>query len=366
VTPDSPFGIGLIGAGGFGTFCLQAFEELVEARVVAVADVDVERARKVAPEGARVYGDYQTLLADGAVDIVAINTPPFLHGRMVQEAAEAGKHIFVEKPLATSMEKAWAAAQAVQESRVRLGINYVLRRHPLHRLAAQLIHGQVFGPLQYWSLENLATDEALLPGHWFWDKERSGGIHVEHGVHFFDLCNYLAGAPPDSVTGWELQRADGRADRVGATLIYGQGLVATFYHSFNRINCLEETTIRLHCARGSLVLEGWIPTRLSLTGLVDETALALLERLQGDGLQIEQRFTGAESEFSHGGVTERLTVAVGGEVTAPQRQLEYRRAIKAGMRDLVGAIREGREPEVGLEDALQSLAVALVASDIRS
>ena len=359
--PDTPLHIGMIGAGGFGAFCLRAFAAMDEVRVVAVADVEVERARAVAPEGARVYGDYRELLQDEAVDIVAINTPPFLHGRMVQEAAALGKHVFVEKPLATSMDEARAAAQAVQEAGVRLGINYVLRRHPLHRLAAELIRGQVFGPLQHFSLENLATDEVLLPGHWFWDKVRSGGIHVEHGVHFFDLCNQVAGGPPDSVTGWELSRSDGRADRVGATLTYGQGLVANFYHSFNRIRRLEETTIRLHCARGILVVEGWIPTRLSLAGLVDEAGLGLLQRLLGDGLQVEERFTGAEGEFSHGGVAERLAAAVRAEASAPERQLEYQRAIQAGMRDLVQAIKEGREPEVGLDDAMQSLAVALAA-----
>ena len=74
-----PLGVGLVGAGGFGEFCSAAFQEMREVRLVAVADVHEERAAACAPPDARVYRDYAGLLADPAVDIVAINTPPHLH-----------------------------------------------------------------------------------------------------------------------------------------------------------------------------------------------------------------------------------------------------------------------------------------------
>ena len=83
----TPLGLGLIGAGGFGAFCLAAFGEMSEVAVVAVADVDEARAAQIARPGARVHADYKALLADPAVDIVHIATPPALHGRMAREAA---------------------------------------------------------------------------------------------------------------------------------------------------------------------------------------------------------------------------------------------------------------------------------------
>ncbi|MCZ7573444.1 MAG: Gfo/Idh/MocA family oxidoreductase [Ardenticatenaceae bacterium] len=358
-----PFGVGLVGAGGFGAFCLEAYSELPEVRVVAVADTDLERAQRVAPPRATVSSDYRALLADPAVQIVAINTPPFLHGPMARQAAEAGKHIFVEKPLATSLEEAVAAVEAARAAGVTLSVDYVLRHHQLHRLAAEVVKSRALGAFQHWSLENFATDDNLPPDHWFWDHSRSGGIHVEHGVHFFDLCTHLAGTAPDEVAGCAQQRPDGRVDRVSATVRYGRRVLATFYHSFNQIGRFERTTIRLNFARGHIVTEGWIPTDLTLWGVVDEAGLGRLEALFGDRLEVRERFHGAASTVQHGGVTEHLAAAVAAEARAPERQLEYKRAVQAGMRDLVAAIRDNRPPEVSAADGLLSLAVALAASD---
>jgi len=363
---SAPLGLGLVGTGGFGAFCLEAYGEMPEVAVVAVADVDLARARAVAPAGARVYGDYGQLLADAAVQIVAICTPPYLHGTMARQAAEAGKHIFVEKPLATSLEEAVAAVQAARDAGLQLSVDYVLRHHPLHLLAAKVVRSGALGPLQHFSLENFAADDKLLPDHWFWDQARSGGIHVEHGVHFFDLCNHLVGGAPDEVTGCVQRRPDGRVDRASATVRYGDRVLATFYHSFNQIGRFERTIIRLNCSRGHMVIEGWIPTELTLWGVVNEEGLATLRSLFGDRLRIGERFEGAARVVHHGGVTEEITAVVEAQASAPDRQLEYKRAIQAGMRDLVAAIREKRQPRVSPDDALLSLAVALAANEATS
>jgi predicted dehydrogenase len=364
---EPPLGLGLVGAGGFGEFCLAAYVEMDEVAVVGVADMDLGRARAVAPSRARVYGEYGDLLADGDVQIVAINTPPYLHGRMARQAAEAGKHIFVSKPLATSMDEAVAAVKAARAAGVQMGIDYVLRYHPLHRLATEVIRNGGLGEFQHWSLENFAAADNLLPDHWFWDLERSGGIHVEHGVHFFDLCNHLAGEFPDEVYGCAQRRPDGRVDRASAMVRYGDRVTATFYHSFNRIGRFEETTIRVDCARGHLVIEGWIPIKLSLTGTVDKEGLDALGRLFDDGQQgrrftIRERFHGAEASIHHGGMDDRVIAVVEANASTPDRQQAYKQCIQAGIRDLVKAIASGGSPEVGAEDGLTSLAVALAAS----
>jgi predicted dehydrogenase len=324
---SKPLKLGLIGAGNFGSFCLQAYCELPEVRLVAVADIDLPRARRIAPQDIPVYADYRELLADQNVKAVAITTPPDLHARMVKEAAEKGKHVFVEKPLATSMTEAKKAVAAAQAAGVRLGINYVLRHHRLHQLAATVVKKLALGLFQFWSLENFATDDTLLPDHWFWNPERSGGIHIEHGVHFFDLCNQLAGRQPDYICGGRQQRPDGRIDRVSATIRYGDDVLATFYHSFNQIGRFEQTTIRLGCTRGHMVIEGWIPTRLTLNALVDESGLDLLKDLFGAGLQIKERFAGATTNMSHGGSIDHIVAEVQAVANEPERQLAYKRAI---------------------------------------
>lgn len=358
-----PLELGLIGAGGFGAFCLEAYQEMAEVRVAAVADIVEDRARSTAPEDAAVYLDYQALLADPRITIVAINTPPHLHAPMAIEVANAGKHIFVEKPLATSLPDAMKAKGAASDARVKLGINYVLRHHPLHRLAMAVVRSRALGQFQHWALENFAADDTLPSNHWFWDLDRSGGIHVEHGVHFFDLCNQLSGRSPDHVSGSYQAREDGRIDRVSAALRYGNEVLATFYHSFNQIGRFERTTIRIGCARGHIVIDGWIPTRLTLSGLVDESGLSTLVDYLGDRLRVIDQFDGAEAIMTHGGLTDRISAVVQATAEETDRLLAYKRAIQTGMRDLVEAIYTGQPLQVSPDDAIQSLVVALAASD---
>jgi len=357
-----PLGVGLVGAGGFGVFCIAAFEALREVEVCAVADVDRGRAEAAAPQGAAVYEDYAALLADPRVQIVAINTPPALHAPMAIQAAQAGKHIFLEKPLATTVEDGRAVIEAARRAGVQITIDYVQRFHPLHELAQAIVRSGALGPLRRFALENFATDEALLPGHWFWDPALSGGIHVEHGVHFIDLCNQLAGQA-DTVWGMAQRRTDGREDRVFAGVHYGDEVIASFYHSFNQIRPVERTTIRLACAHGDLTIQGWIPETLHVAGLVRDDGLAALEGLLGAPVEVLERYAGERATFRHGGTTETLNASIQATVDAPDRQGHYRRAIQQGMRALAAAVRGEALLTVRAEDGLASLAVAVAATE---
>jgi len=104
---QSAVGIGLVGAGAFGEFCLAAFAEMSEVRIVAVADTDLARAQNAAGHYQAVaYPTLDALLADPQVQIVALNTPPFLHGAQGLAVLNAGKHLFCEKPLALNAHQA--------------------------------------------------------------------------------------------------------------------------------------------------------------------------------------------------------------------------------------------------------------------
>jgi predicted dehydrogenase len=360
---NQPLGLGLIGAGAFGSFCLQAFIGMEEISVVAVADIDESTARAVAPQGTQVYSDLDQLLEDENVDIVAINTPPYLHGDMIISAAEAGKHIFVEKPLAISFEEAQRALKTVRKSGVQLSIDYVLRQHPLHRLAAKVIRSQALGQFQHWSLENFATDENLPADHWFWDQSKSGGIHVEHGVHFFDLCNHFAGRAPSEVSGFEQHRPDGRIDRVGAVVRYGEAVLASFYHCFNQLQRGERTTIHLGFSRGQILLEGWIPTRLTLHGFVTGQGEEIFSDLFTENIQFKEKLKSEGILPNQAEQNAQTLVEVSATKLAPDRQMDYQKSIQAGVRNLVAAIRGEQSLEVTAENGLLSLAIALQARE---
>ena len=344
-------GIGLVGAGRFGAFCVDAFAGLAGGRVAAVMDSDRARAADVAPDGAAVHDDFDSLLDDDGVDIVHIGTPPSLHGAMARRAAERGKHVFVEKPLATTLGEARAAIEAAQDNGVQLSIDYVLRHHPLHRLAIDLSRTGALGGLQHFSLENFASSENLADDHWFWDPQASGGIHVEHGVHFIDLCLALIGAEPDSVAGTAHRRSDGRVDRVSALVGFGDRAAASFFHSFNRTGEAERTAIRLAFEHGHATIHGWIPTSLQMDGRVSPDAVSTLRVLFGDGLRATVP-----------GAANPLEVGVEAAATAPDRQGAYRAAVRSGMSDLIAAIEGVRPLQVTPADGLRSLEVAIRAS----
>ena len=74
-----------------------------------------------------------------------------------------------------------------------VGINYVMRYDPLYQIVEQVALGGVLGRLTHVEFQNYASDEGLDDGHWFWDRQQSGGIFVEHGVHFFDIIGAIIG-----------------------------------------------------------------------------------------------------------------------------------------------------------------------------
>ena len=113
--------IGLIGAGGFGQAHLRAYRELGDqAQVVAVCDIDAAVAERVAREvGAEAYTDPGALLAAAPVDAVDICTPHDQHAALTIAAAEHGKHVLVEKAMATSLAECRAMVEAAQAGQSR-------------------------------------------------------------------------------------------------------------------------------------------------------------------------------------------------------------------------------------------------------
>src|SRR5262245_59782132 len=212
---QSPVGIGLAGAGVYGEFCLEAFAEMPEVRIVAVADVDTKRAERMAARyNAQAYSDLKTMLENPAVEIVALNTPPFLHGPQGLEVIEAGRHLFCEKPLATTIVEGARLIEAARFRGIRLTVDYVMRHNPYWAAAAALAHTSVLGRLRHTDLANHAAGLSLPANHWFWDKSKSGGIWIEHGVHFFDAFSWVSMQVGDVVGARSYVRGDGATDRV--------------------------------------------------------------------------------------------------------------------------------------------------------
>ncbi len=124
---------------------------------------------------------------------------------------------------------------------------------------------------------NRAGDAGLPPEHWFWDESISGGIFVEHGVHFFDLLHAWLGEQ-ELLDAWQLHRPQSQIiDQVGCDVRYGEQTTVDFYHGFHQPTPLDEQEVRLIFERGEVRLIGWIARELTLRAVMSRTHLEQLQ-----------------------------------------------------------------------------------------
>jgi predicted dehydrogenase len=358
-------GYALVGASGFGDYCLSHFSTMAEVRPVAVWNRTAEKAARLATRyGLRHYQSYDELLADGAVDIVHVATTPALHAEQTLKALRSGKHVLVEKPMALRAEDADEIVRVAGERGLHVAVNFMMRFGPLAEGLRRLITERPLGALLRGQLLNCAGDEGLVPGHWFWDAKKSGGIFVEHGVHFFDLVASWLG-PGKVVAAQQFLRPGSEViDQAACTAVYGEQASFSFYHGFHQAARLDRQELTLVFERGEARLRGWVADRLELTALVEQHArealgsifpsaqVHLLEDLSGRIVRRRWR------EESMGQLLELEWSAAG------DRDEVYGAALKGLMRDLVRAIREepsGSGPLAGAEEGRVALQAALEA-----
>jgi predicted dehydrogenase len=278
---DPELGLGVIGCGGFGLFALQQFVQSPGIRLAGMAGT----ARPAALAAARRFGledfdDLHALLRRASVDIVYIATPPFLHYEQAKSALEAGKHVICEKPLALRVEQADELIAKARTSDLLIVANLMQRYNPLFDIVGEVIQRRPLGELLHGYFENYASDENLPPKHWFWDRELSGGIFIEHGVHFFDMFSGWLGAGHVAAAQASC-RESGIEDQVQCTVRYGSVCV-NFYHGFHQTGRMDRQELRLIFERGDLLLTGWVPTHARIHAIADETSTRELTEIFRD------------------------------------------------------------------------------------
>ncbi len=144
------FGCAVIGVGWMGERHARVWAELPMTRLVCVYDVNATRAKEIAQRyGAEVAGSLEEAVDRQDVHIVSVCTPDDQHLRPCLAAAQAGKHLLVEKPLATNLEDADAIIDASRKAGVKLMVGHILRFDPRYAQARQLVAEGAVGDLIY-------------------------------------------------------------------------------------------------------------------------------------------------------------------------------------------------------------------------
>jgi 1,5-anhydro-D-fructose reductase (1,5-anhydro-D-mannitol-forming) len=232
-----------------------------DTRMVAVCSRDLTRARAYASDFGfeRAYDSYSELLDDDDVDVVYLATPNQLHESQTVQAAQAGKHVLVEKPMALTSAGAQRMVDACRERGVKLGVGFHLRHHPAHvQLRSLLRKGRLGKPL----LINLQWVKAnALRDGWWRDPAQVGAyVTMARGVHLIDLLAFLTGQQPLEVSATSDGQRDDRPleDTILVTLRLPGDAFGHLVGS--RVFQSAENTLEVFCSEGRALAIGTIGT----------------------------------------------------------------------------------------------------------
>lgn len=188
----------LVGAGIFGSFQAQAFSEMPHAELVGICDLNIKRAQELADKFhiKEVYSDFETMLEKCDCDFVSIATPDHLHAPLTIAAANAGKHILVEKPFATTKEDLFAMREAINRSGVRVMCDLHNRSSQPFALAKAAIDDGSVGKV-YNMYIRLNDNKSVATDMLSWSSKSS--VLWFLGSHSLDILCYLCGSRPKTV-----------------------------------------------------------------------------------------------------------------------------------------------------------------------
>lgn len=330
MTTSGPLGFGMIGCGEIAVRTAGGIAESADARIVGCMDVNADLAADLAGSaGARHTTDLDELLAWPEVEAVVISTPHALHAPQGIKAAEAGKHVLVEKPIATTTAAARDLIAACESAGRTLGVQFVLRSLAGNVRARDLVQRGAIGEVVHVNIRTLSSKD---PSYWTggftgrasttWRQDREmagGGILIMNCIHFIDLVRYI--------TGLEFER------------VYAEyGTYAT------DVNVEDHITVSGRLSNGGL---------LSVVG-----SSCAPGRGKGNGTYI----IGSHGQIADGS---RIYTTLDGFGVPVGEWTEFEGGGGNGRREcidaFVAAVREGSAPLAGGPDGLRSLAVVTAA-----
>ncbi len=312
--------VGIIGFGYTGRLHLAAWNAVNGAEVAGVAETRPS-AQDGCPAGVRWFHEYADLLASD-IDAVSVCLPTSLHCRVVQDALAAGKHVLVEKPIATTLEDAEAMIEAANRADKRLFVGMTHRFYPEVLAAKKLVDDGAIGEIvmiRDCILEHFGFLDS--PG-WYFDRDiAGGGVVLSSGIHMVDRVLWFAGEVPTAVSGTTSHAFFRRdvEDAAQMNLRFASGRTAQIAFGFLPQPHPLVCDLELTGTKGSIVVHTW-------QGYEHRTAA---------GVKVHHIY---ESE-SH---AEKVSVGLKGECE------EFR-----------DAIREGRDPRPSVEESTRALRVIL-------
>ena len=255
---------GIIGPGSIARRFADDLRKSSAGQLVAIGARDPNRPGLAAAfPGARIHTGYEALLADSNVDIVYIATPHPFHAEWSIRAAEAGKHVLVEKPMAVNAADAEASIAAARKAGTFMGEAFMYRLHPITRKIAELVTSGIIGDLRMiHSSFGLQMEEFRPRGHLLYAEELAGGGILDIGCYPVSMARFIAGVAagkpvldPVTIHGDARLGPEGVDEWSSAMLTFENGILAQVSCA---ISVALDNTLRIYGATGWLeVLDFW-------------------------------------------------------------------------------------------------------------
>lgn len=188
---------GILGCGSWGARHADVMAGLADTiRMAAFCDADQSRAQAFAAtytdNKAAVFTDHTAMFEQAALDMVVICLPPFAHADEVEQAAQRGVHVLIEKPIALTSDHGWRMVRAAEQAGIVTQVGFMYRfGRAVDELKRRLESGEA-GPVGLMSARYFCNS---LHSPWWRDRSKSGGQVVEQVIHLFDVMRYLLGDP---------------------------------------------------------------------------------------------------------------------------------------------------------------------------
>ncbi|MEO5805499.1 aldo/keto reductase [Devosia sp.] len=274
---------GILGPGSIAKAFRDGVAGSTNGKLVAIATRDPSKPG-LATEfpGARIHNGYDALLADKEVDAIYIATPHPFHAEWAIKAAEAGKHVLVEKPFALTAFEIDAVMNAHRKAGTFAGEAFMYRLHPQTRKIGELIASGVIGDVRMIQSSFGFNMGKFQPQHRLFANDLAGGGILDVGGYPVSMSRYIAGVAagkpfldPIKVSGTAKLNAEGSDDWAAATLTFENGIVA-------QVSCAVfvnlDNVLRIHGSLGRIeVPDFWF------AGGNRDQGLGKIEVIKNDG-----------------------------------------------------------------------------------
>ena len=246
--------VSFVGAGSFARSILIPRFARHGALLRGVVTMTGPSASTVADRfGFEFHGtDVSTILRDSATDVIVIATRHDTHSSLAIEALKAGKHVFVEKPLALNRSELDELLQVAQEAPCQLMVGFNRRFAPLAARLKQEFNGRS----RPFAITYRVNAGALPPEHWTRDKSVGGGRIIGEACHFVDFMQFLTDADPIEVSAYGIPTSDGGSvDTVSFTVKFSEGSIGTVHYCACGNAALPKERVEVFAAGRAVVLD---------------------------------------------------------------------------------------------------------------